>query len=269
VTLQKSDGGTTGKLRAGASAFIYAAVSDSGAPAAGVGTLTANVSAFASVSTVTLTPGSWTINGQDYNYRSPSISVKPTLADATYSYSLTVADRAGNGPAVKSSSVVSNSQRFDAAGVSISSGGTVGKASNGDAITLTYNRAPEPSSVLDDWAGDEVPVTVTLVDGNLYGFGSSNDLVGVLDGDGNLLDLGYIATNGEYVASNRTVNFAATMRLTDASVTVTLGNPSSTTNLKTDTSRNVPVWTPGDGAIDEYGNGVSTTPVSGPSSRLF
>ena len=57
--------------------------------------------------------------------------------------------------------------------------------------------------------------------------------------------------------------------LAGGDVTVTLGSTAASGYLKTDTARNTPVWTPGSGVVDEYGNATSTAAVYGTYERLF
>lgn len=269
AVLQKTEGGAVDRLHAGETFRVYASVTDSGNPASGTGAVSATVGSIATTSSATMTAGSWTVNGTTYNRRSGELTARSNLSSGSYGYSISASDLAGNGPSSASGTAQALNTAFAGSAIQITSGGSSGKPSTGDELSFVYNRAAEPDSVLSGWAGAATSVTVTLVDGNLYGFGSTNDLVGVLDGSGQLLGLGYVSTNGDFVATNKTVNFSATMERDGASIDVTLGSTSGSSNLKTDTARNTPAWSPGSAVIDEYGNASSTTAVYGVNAKLF
>ena len=68
--------GSTGFVKQGQSYFVYANVSDTGNPASGVSTVTANVCNVTSTScsAVALASGSFTVNSVSYNYRSAALT---------------------------------------------------------------------------------------------------------------------------------------------------------------------------------------------------
>lgn len=74
---------------------VYANVTDNGSPATGVTSVTANLSSMtAGAAAVAMTPGSYTIGGVSYGYRSPSI--RTGVVTGNYGYSLTWVDASGS-----------------------------------------------------------------------------------------------------------------------------------------------------------------------------
>jgi hypothetical protein len=97
----RADGfGTPGHVRQGAGYYLYANVSDSGSPASGVQSVTANANSFdagVTEAALTTTGGPWTIGGTSYAYRTVQLTADtPLTTGASYSYSLTMTDFAGN-----------------------------------------------------------------------------------------------------------------------------------------------------------------------------
>jgi hypothetical protein len=95
----RSDGnGSAGQVRMGTGYYVYAYVTDPGTNPSGVASVTADVSSFDSgVTAASMSSGSWTVNGQTYNYRSSSLTADtPLVMGASYSYSIAAADAAGN-----------------------------------------------------------------------------------------------------------------------------------------------------------------------------
>jgi hypothetical protein len=99
-------------------------------------------------------------------------------------------------------------------------GGTAGKIENGDTITFTYSEPITAASVWSGWNGSSTSVNVRFTDS------SSADTFTILTATTGTINLGSVATNGNYVTG--TVTFSATMtRSADgASIVITLGTPS-------------------------------------------
>src|SRR5207302_483234 len=86
-----------GTIRQGGTYYVYADVTDSGNPASGVSTVTADVSAVTSGSTaVTLTAGSYSVNGVSYGYRTGSLTANGSLSEGAMSYTITSTDAGGH-----------------------------------------------------------------------------------------------------------------------------------------------------------------------------
>jgi hypothetical protein len=93
-------GGTAGQIQSGGTYYVYANVSDAGNPASGVQTVTADLSSFdtgVTAAALTTTGGPWTVGGTSYAYRTAQLTANSSLTGgASYSYSLTMTDVAGN-----------------------------------------------------------------------------------------------------------------------------------------------------------------------------
>lgn len=268
AVLQKSKGGVVNKFHKSETFYIYANVTDSGNPSAGIGTVTASTSNLTTASSATLSAGSWTVGGTAYNYRTSQLTAKSTLSSTTYSYSLSVSDSGGNGPATQAGSVTSSNASFAPSSVLTTNVATAGKPLATDKITMTYNSAPDPESVFAGWDGSSRSVSVTLADKALYDMPS--DIIGVVDGNGDPTSLGYILTGGDFVDSNRVITYSSsTIALSGSTYTVTLGTPNNTSYINTDSNNRVASWYTLDTAFDTFGNESSTTAVSTTSRKQF
>jgi hypothetical protein len=89
---------SAGYVKQGQSYFVYANVTDTGNPASGIATVTANVCNVTSTScsAVALISGSFTVNSVTYNYRSAAQTASNPLSEGSKSYSITAADVAAN-----------------------------------------------------------------------------------------------------------------------------------------------------------------------------
>lgn len=156
-------------------------------------------------------------------------------------------------------------------------GGTVGRLDAGDKLTYTYSEQVKPSTLLAGWTGDSRAVTLRLRDGNLVGTGAKGDTVDVLSGS-TAVNLGSVNLGADYVKSNKTVTYAATMTATTTTVSgatrtiVTLQLGAATgSGLKTVSGSPTMTWTPSAAVTDLSGNVCSTAPVteSGTADRDF
>jgi hypothetical protein len=254
-----TSGGTPGYLKAAKPTYyVYAKVSDSGAPASGTTSVKANVNILTSGQTaVTLTAGSYPVGGVTYNYRSTSLTAG-TLSVGSKAYTLALADKAGNaGSAEFSVNVLAS---FFASGFATTnvSGGNEGKPEKGDTAVFTYNSQPLPSSIVSGWSGAAaVSVTATITQS------SSNDTLSIGSST-----LGTVELKGNYVS--KTVSFtSSSLTLEGSSVVLTLGTPSSSSNLEDDNSSRTPIWKPSSSAKDLAENACSTASVTAASERQF
>jgi chitinase len=129
-------------------------------------------------------------------------------------------------------------------------GGTAGKIENGDTVTFTYSEPIAAASVWSGWDGSSTNVNVRFTDS------FSADTFTILTATTGTVNLGSVATNGNYVSA--TTTFASTMvRSADgASVVVTLGTPASVQSTAV-TAKNMK-WTVGAGITDLVGNAIAT-----------
>ena len=252
-----------GSIRPGSSFFVYANVTDSGAGASGVATVTANVSSIRAGATATaLVAGTYSVEGVAYAYRSAAQTATATTAQ-TYAYSITATDKAGNVATNTSFSVVVDGTAPAGSDVQTTNGGTAGRPDTGDTVTVSYTERIDPESVLAGWTGASTAITVRFTNSG------NNDSVAVWNGTNSAqLPLGSVALNGNFVSANTT--FAGTMLQSGTTITVTLGTMSSGAAL-TSTTANAMSWTPSASAKDAAGNACSTAsrPETGTSDVDF
>ena len=80
--IAKTPGYLGGKIRQGGQFFVYAQIDDGGNPPAGVGTVTADVSAFSTGGTaVAMMAGAFSVEGVLYNYRSAARTAINPMAE--------------------------------------------------------------------------------------------------------------------------------------------------------------------------------------------
>ena len=272
ATIGKSAGGATGYIKKGGTYYVYANVSDSGNPASGISTVTANVDAITSGSTaVALSAGSFTAGGVTYNRRSAALTAGTGLANGSYAYSLTLTDVAGNSSTESGFSVIVDNTGLTGSDVQTTNGGsTAGLAQAGDKVAFTYNEAVDPNSILSGWTGAATSVVVRLNNGS----GSSNDTLTIYNAaNAAQLPLGSVNLGrADYTSANLTFGAsgtASTMVLSGATVTITLGTQSAA--AITAGATGAMTWTPSATVTDIAGNNASTTAVteSGAADREF
>jgi hypothetical protein len=259
--IAKSQGGVAGYVKKGGSYYVYANVIESGNPASGITSVKADVSALTSGQTaVSLVAGSYTVDGDSFNYRSAQLTAGASLSAGSKSYSLTLADTAGNSRVQAFAVTVDNGpftgSDFETANAS---GGTAGKAEKGDTVSFAFNKAPDPNSIVSSWDGSGAKaVTVSIADS------SSNDVLSVSGAT-----IGSVALQGNYTNSGKTTTFTgSSLTLSGSTVTIVLGTDSAG-NAKSETTKNKPTWTPSASNYDVAGNACSTTTVSGENARQF
>jgi predicted ribosomally synthesized peptide with SipW-like signal peptide len=249
--------GASGFVAQGKSYRVYANVSDSGNPASGVSTVTANVSNItAGQNSANLSSGSFTVAGTSYGYRSNSLTADTPLSSGSKSFSITAKDGAGNSATQGGFSVTVDNNAPSAQDVQATDGGgNTGKLEQGDSITFTYSEPMDPDSILSGWTGSSTNVVVHV------DTSGSNDPLSVYDSTNSTqLKLGSVALGANYVVANRTFGAsgtASTMVMSGSSITVTLGNPSgSTKNINASATM---AWTPSTAATDRAGNACSAS----------
>jgi len=270
--LTKTTGGTVGQIKKGGTYYVYANVSDTGNPASGVSTVTANVSTITSGTTAAaLSAGSYTAGGVSYAYRSVSLTAGSSLAAGSYSYSLTATDVAGNSRTQSGYSVVVDNTAPAGTDVqTVNGGSTNGLAESGDKISFSFSKAIDPNSILSGWSGAATNVVLRLNNGS----GSANDTVTIYNAtNATQLPLGSVNLGRtDYTSANITfgaTGTASSMAMSGNTVTITLGTQSAaaTTAAATGTMS----WTPSASATDPAGNATATTVVteSGTADKEF
>lgn len=254
----KSQGGTPGYIRQGGTYMVYANVADSGAPASGISSVTANASTITTgQSAAALGSGSFSIGGVTYSHRSGTLTANGTLAAGTYNYSLASKDLANNSRTQSGYSVIVDNTAPTAADVQTANkaGGTAGRAEIGDSVTYTFSEPIDPHSILASWNGGATSVVVRLTNATgdpLTVYNAANTTQLPL-GSINLGRNDYISASVTFGAGGT----ASTMVQSGSSITITLGTASGATT--TAASTGTMSWTPSASAYDRAGNAETTT----------
>jgi hypothetical protein len=261
VMIAKNTGYRAGYVKQSGNYYVYANVSaDTGNPASGISTVTADASSLtAGATSLALTSGSWTIEGVSYNYRTALQSADAGISEGSKAFSVTATDNASNSGTVDGNVTVDNTAPI-VTGADIQmnnkAGGTAGRAESGDTVEFTYNETMDPSSILfvPAWTGASTNVTVRLNDG-----GAGNDTLRVYD-NSNFFQT-RLATvtlsNPGYVTTNRTFN-TSTMVQSGSTITVTLGTASG--GVGTVVAAGSPsTWVPSTSGYDRAANNFSTS----------
>ncbi|WP_374970614.1 Ig-like domain-containing protein [Terrabacter sp. BE26] len=193
------------------------------------------------------------------------------VADGLYDLRAVLVD--GKGSTTTSATV--SARRVDNSPVrgydvqTVSGGATVGRADSGDVLRLTYTQQVSLTTISPGWTGASLQVTLRLRDGNLLGLGNTGDTLDVLRG-GATVNLGAVNLKQDYIKSNKTAQFNATMvastttvnGVTATVVTITLGSTTNANVLRTSSTASTMVWTPAAAATDLKGMPSSTAPTS-------
>ncbi len=256
----KTPGYLGGKIRQGGQFFVYAQIDDGGNPPAGVGTVTADVSAFSTGGTaVAMTAGAFSVEGVPYNYRSAMRTATNPMPNGMRGYAITMADVAINSQTQTGFTVIVDNSV--PAPVNMTSanraGGTVGRAEQGDSITYTWSAPIDPESLLSGWDGGS-PTTVTV---RIKNMGPSDRLT--VEGPAGTLNFGVVALQQNYSQGTREFTGSAITTIGNT-VTIVLGIPSGAVN--TVTAATPTTWQGDSGAYDASGNPCSTATITGSGS---
>jgi chitinase len=273
VAVQGSQATFTGNAQNGSSSFTTAAdfapavtltTPAAGAVTNGTPTLSGaagNATGDATTVTVKIYSGS-SATGTPVQTRTPTRSgatwttTATALASGTYTAQATQTDTGGNTGKTAAITFTVDATKPTATKVVAANktGGTAGRIENGDVITFTYSEAITATSVWSGWVGTSTAVHLRFTDN------ASNDAVTVLDtSDAATINLGSLATKGNYVSATTTFNSTMVRSADGASIVVTLGTPGSVQSTAV-AAKNM-VWTLGAGVKDLVGNAI-TTPAS-------
>lgn len=256
-----------GRIKQGGSYRIYANASDTGNPASGIATITADVSAITTGQTaVALTAGSFSAEGVGYGYRSAALTANGTLAEGAKAYTLTLSDSAANSKLQSGFSVTVDNTAPAAADVQAPNAGTTGRAEAGETITYTFSERIDPETILAGWTGGATDVVVHVRDNALLFLGLGNDNLEVYNSANSAalplgtVDLGRTDYAGSLLGGDAhygQTGTKSTMTMSGSTITVTLGTASGSvlTAAGTGTMQWQPVATPTDAAA----NAMSTT----------
>lgn len=255
--IAKASGGDPGFIGRNVPYYVYANVTGSGGPPAGLASLTANVASVTpGTTTAPMSFGSFTAGGQAYDYRSAQLVAGGSITAGAKSYTLTATDSGGTtqtaGFSVTADITAPSASNVQTTNVT---GGTAGLAQAGDRLTLTYSEQIEANSILAGWSGASTPVVVRLNNG-------SPDSVTIFNAtNAAQLPLGTVNMGRtDHTTANLTfgaTGTASTMVRSGAAITITLGTQSAaaTTAAGTGTMS----WIPSATATDRAGNASTTT----------
>jgi hypothetical protein len=270
--IAKTAGGIVGQIKKGGTYYVYANATDTGNPASGVSTVTANVNTITSGSTAAaLSAGSFSAGGVSYGYRSAALTAGSSLAAGSYSYSLTLKDVAGNSKTESGFTVTVNNTAPTGTDVqTVNAGTTAGLAEAGDKITFTFSKAIDPNSILSGWNSGSTNVVVRLTNG----LSTANDTITVYNAtNATQLPLGSVNLGAaDYTGADLTfgaTGTASAMVMSGNTITITLGTQSAAATTAAATGSMT--WTPSASATDAAGNATSTTAVteSGTADKEF
>lgn len=262
--IAKAAGGEPGYVRSVFGGYrVYANVTDSGNPSSGITSVTADVRTITTggSATVPLVAGSYQLFGKTYTHRSEQLTAWPIFTTA--SYSVAVADGAGNSRTAGGYSVTADNTAPAASDVQATNGAnTAGRPDTGDKVTYTFSEPVDPSSVLPGWTGEQLNVVVRIVNNDV----SNDDTLRVYDATNSThANLGPLALGrNDYVSSTTTfgpTGTPSTIVRDGSTIVVTLGSPNTAASTRTGNARMV--WNPSTPSpmTDRAGNGVPTTSV--------
>jgi signal peptidase I len=282
TVVAKQTGYLAGAIKQGGTYLVYANVADSGNPASGVSTVKADVSAITTGQTaVSLTAGSYSVNGISYGYRSAALTANGTLS-GTKGYTITSTDVLAHAQTQTGYTVAVDNTPPSATDIQTTNhaGGTAGLAETGDTIVFTFGEQFDPQSVVAGWNGTSTSVNVHLEDGgcllNILVKLCNDDTLEVysgasplatLGGPVNLKDPDYVG--GGLIGTSNDAVFSATMAESGNSIVVTLGSLSS--GSAGTGGSTLMTWTWSGGPYDAAGNvaGGNGASESGGSNKEF
>lgn len=271
-TIAKSAGGTPGFVKQGGTYHVYANVSDTGNPASGVGTVTADVSLVTGGQTAAaLASGSFSVGGASYNFRSAQLTANGSLPEGAKAYSASAADNASNGGTQGGFSVTVDNTVPGGSDVQTANGGsTAGTAEQGDTVTFSFSEPLDPASVLSGWTGSSTSVVVRLVNGGALP--TTADTVQVWNAANSAqLPLGLITLpSGTYVGGLSGTDSAlfgasgtaSTMVVSGNTITITLGTAGGSQGATAGVLAGAMSWVPSASSTDRAGNATSTAIVA-------
>lgn len=126
--VERTAGGGSGYVKQGQQYFVYANVTDTGNPASGISSVTADVSSVTSGQTAASLSsggGPYTVGGQSYNYRSAALTAGNPLSEGSKPYTVSSTDAASNSGTTSGLAVLvdNSAPTVDAAVLAATSGG--------------------------------------------------------------------------------------------------------------------------------------------------
>jgi hypothetical protein len=195
-----------------------------------------------------------------------------------YQYRALVSDRVGNQATYTSVNVAKvDTTAPTVTGITLKDGGNAngtGTADRNDSVTITFSEALDASKLCSSWTAtgaqtltgnNQVTVTITEAGGN--------DTLSVT-ASGCTVTVGTISLGADYVSATTTYGGSGANKSTLAwdgtsTLTISLGQPSTTANLRTGVAASTPTYAPAAALTDLAGNAISTTPVTATTSSRF
>jgi hypothetical protein len=264
---QKSLGGAANSIRPGGTFYVYANVTDTDT----ISSVTASVANIATVSSASMTAGSYTVAGTSYNYRSALLTAKSTLSTTSYTWSLTATNAGGYTSSAASSTVSVNATTFDAADFAWDDGGsTTGRFEPGETVRWVFERDGEPDSIVAGWDGSPMDVRFVLADKTPAG--TTQDAVGLMSSTSStLLPVGKVLLGAsDFAASGAVIYFnGSTMTVSGNALIVTLGTWDAAASSKTVITWTPFAWIPDATPWDLFGNIATTTTATSFAPTAF
>ena len=256
-----------GKVKQGGSYRIYANATDSGNPASGIASITADVSNVTTGQTaVTLSAGSFSAQGVSYGYRSAALTANGSLGEGAKSFTLGLTDADANTRTQTGFSVTVDNTAPVTADVQAPNHGTTGRAEATDTITYTFSEQVDPDTILSGWDGSATNVVVHVLDDALLFLGLGNDnLVVFNSADTTQLPLGEVDLGRVDYAGGGLLGgdafYGATgtkssMVQSGSTITITLGTASG--KVLTASGNGTMTWAPSTTPTDAAANAMSS-----------
>jgi hypothetical protein len=257
AVVDKSTGDTPGYVKQGGQYYVYANVTDPGPNPSGVSTVTANVTTVTTGTVASaMTPGTYTVSGVSYNYRSALLAADAVLVAGSKAFAITATDVAMNPTIQTGFSVTVDNTSPSAADIQTTNaaGGTNGLAETGDTMIFTFSEPIDPNSIVTGWNGGATMVTLRLNNGN-----PANDTVTVFDAANTAqLPLGSVDLGRKDLTGTNITFTTSTMVMSGSTITITLGAPVGGTPTMEGTTAGM-AWTPSTTATDRAGNACLAT----------
>jgi hypothetical protein len=250
--------GPLGHIKQGDTVALYLDVVETGNPASGVASVTAQVSIpyYSYTGPIAVSSGAWTVRGQSYNYKSADSQLPPIPHGEQVIVDVTATDNAGNVTNRNFTLTIdNNAPAVSAAGVTTTNGGgTQSRIQQNDAIGFNFTEAMDAESILAGWTGGAQNITVRL-NNNVAAAGGNDQLTFYNQANTAPVALGSVNLGRtDYTSFNRTFNNSS-MLLAGNRITVTFGTASGA--VTTAGGSATMVWTTPTGATDMAGNPMS------------
>lgn len=277
VFVANSANGAVDAVKTGGGYAVYATVTDTGA---GVGSVTADLTALGGGSAVALAPcsSSCSVRGHSYNYASAVQTVGAGVSAGAKKIDVSASDAATNAnvTTIKNHAVqVDNTAPTASTVVTTNAGGVAGagKPQANDTLAVTFSEAISVPSICSTWGDDDAmsgtiagDVTVTIADNAASG---GNDRLTLTSGTCTLHVGTFNLGNNGYVTGGD-VTFTGSTLSWDGSRTLTLklGTQGGAGSAQQVSGNATITYTPDAAITDQAGNAISGTRTSA-SARQF